>query len=190
MIQLGTNDVEYEQYPRGNAINHWKLDCAARACGKLVETLQSHQVSPILLLPGGFYEGRDHPRAETFLGANAALAELGHRIKEVFEGSQIPVLDLGPVFRQMGETMPPITMTPDRIHFRAVMHLLIAAVLTMEQGFGSVVASARIGSHISTHRATVQDVNTSSSAASFTYRPEPSPVMTVNHIESLTHIFP
>ena len=190
VIQLGTNDVEYEQYPRGNAINHWKLDCAARACGKLVETLQSHQVSPILLLPGGFYEGRDHPRAETFLGANAALAELGHRIKEVFEGSQSPVLDLGPVFRQMGETMPPITMTPDRIHFRAVMHLLIAAVLTMEQGFGPVVASARIGSHISTHRATVQDVNTSSSAASFTYRPESFPCYDSEPYRELDAYFP
>lgn len=190
VIQLGTNDVEYEQYPRCNAVKHWKLDCAAEACGKLVDTLQSHQVSPILLLPGGFYEGENHPRSETFLGANAALEELGLRIKKLYKKTEIPVLDLSPVFRQMREVMPPETMTPDRIHLRAVMHLLIATVLTMEQGFGPVVASARVGTNTRTHRATVQNVNTSASAASFTYRPLSFPCYDSEPYRELDAYFP
>ena len=196
IVHLGTNDICYQTYPRldneGNdsGTDHLKIQEIFTNCRAMADTLLQNGIQPTLVLPGGFYECSDHPRSETFRGANKALQELSGLIRKHYAGSDIPVIDLFPAFEHMRRTVPASEITPDRVHFHTMMHLLIAAVIAEAQGFDENISSVHIGSLMESYRCDVKNVSVGSDIVTFTYAPHSLPFYESSVYRQLEQYYP
>ena len=196
MVHLGTNDICYQQYPRldvsGNELgtDHEKVQKIQADCIKMINTLLQTGIQPSIILPGGFYEGDDHPCPETFRGANKALQEFSSLIKDYYANSDVPVIDLFPAFEIMRRLAPATTITPDRVHFQTMMHLLIAAVIAENQMFHPIVASTRIGKVPETYGSEIKDLCVSKNTVTFTYAPHSLPFYNSPVYQQLEQYYP
>lgn len=196
VVHLGTNDICYTNYPRQNIrkedleTDRQNIARAFQDCIDLIQKLRQEGIIPSLILPGGFYEAEDHPRVETFHGANLALQELSGRIKEYAAHNGIVATDLFPIFEKMRHQMPANVITPDRIHFHTIMHLLIAAILAKDSEFDSIVASVQLNNPDTSFRAKIENICLSDCAASFTYKPQALPFYNAPVCRQLEDFFP
>lgn len=193
VIHLGTNDICYANYPRqgeNSDLDYQNIGNVYQNCIDLIQKLQQQGIMPSLILPGGFYELEDHPRAETFCGANSALQELSSRIKDYAAAHEIVITDLFPFFEKIRSQMPACEITPDRIHFHTIIHLLIAAIFAENLESDPIVASVHLNHPKTALRAEVENVCISKCAASFIYKPRALPFYNAPVCQQLEHFFP
>lgn len=194
IIQLGTNDICSQQFPcldkEDQVVAPEKIEKIYLDCVNLVNMLLQNNIHPTLILPGGFYEGYDHPRPENFRGANKALQKLAARIKKHYEDSNIAVIDLFPAFETICKEAPVDKITPDRTHYHTMIHLMMAMVIAEAQTFSPLVAEVRIGKSEKTYCCDIKELHMSENAISYTYTPHSLPFYDSEVYHQLEQYYP